>query len=55
MVKALSGQIATRTLSGRLVQLIKSGGQTDSDHRIVTIGSYNFVAVSVETIETEEE
>lgn len=41
------------TISGKIKT--NSGGQTDSDHRIVTIGSYNFVAVSVETIETEEE
>ena len=54
MMKKLTGQIATRTLSGHLIQPTGKS-KTDSDHYTITISGYEFVSVAVETIETESE
>lgn len=54
MMKKLTGQIATRTLSGHLIQPTGKS-KTDSDHYTITISGYQLIPVAVETIETESE
>ena len=53
-MKKLTGQIATRTLSGHLIQPTGKSRE-NSDHYTITISGYEFVSVAVETIETESE
>lgn len=54
MMKKLTGQIATRTLSGHIIQPTGKSRE-NSDHYTITISGYEFASVAVETIETESE